>query len=231
MMTTSKVLAFLRQALLSALLGAGLIFFVFCPPARAQSQATTAGPRTVGDGTAFVYTPGKSESYGTTSGDIGGGDFGQPLFSRHQRWGQNTGIGSSGLQTQQATSAASPELVQRSPNGGRSSALARPDLSRGFLAEPSSPALSPASGGIGSFSRSPWQSPGQGFSDGLFSGNGLTSSYSTYGGVRSGALAPSTGIYQDDQAMPSFLGGRGGSYLPLSGAGDQIIFKGIEPRF
>lgn len=59
-------------------------------------------PRTVGDGTVFMFSPGRAESYGIKSPIDA--NLTESFSTRHSRMGNSTGIGSSNLQTTSPTS-------------------------------------------------------------------------------------------------------------------------------
>lgn len=189
-----------------------------------QPCLAQSGPRTVGDGTLFLYSPGRSEGYGIYSGDIGGGEIGTPLYSRHHRFGDSTGIGSSTLQTTSATSESMSSRVSSFAPVSGQEGLARPNL-------PSASALS-GSPALSGFTVSPSTGLGGGLYNGLFTGSGLTSGYAESASPFSGQVSRSTSLFQDLDAVPSFSRHRGThSVLPLSGAEDTSVLKKVEPQF
>ncbi len=191
----------------------------FCTPASCQS----AGPRTVGDGTVFLFSPGKSEGYGIYSGDIGG-SVGVPLYTRHHRLGQSTGIGASTLETTSATSESTPAAVNAFAPAASQFTLNRPALPSPFQGMSASPAL----GGN-------TVSPAQGLysGNGLYSGSGLTSPYAEMRSPFSTQMLqqPTAGVFQDMDTVPSFIKQHTKAVLPLSGTGNDQVFSKVQPQF
>lgn len=86
-------------------------------------------PRTVGDGTIFMFSPGRAESYGINSpSDIAASES---FSTRHSRMGNSTGIGSSTLQTTSPTSESSASLSTK--------------FSRTYFSSPPAASLNPLS--------------------------------------------------------------------------------------
>jgi hypothetical protein len=188
-----------------------LTSFATTLPTRAQS----AGARTVGDGTAFIFSPGRSEGYGVYSGDIGG-QVGEPLYSHHHRLGESTGIGSSTLQTTSVTSESTPAAVSSFAPAAGQFALTRPNLPSSTFGFTGTPALN-------GFTVSP--------ANGIFSGNGLTSPYAETGSVFSGQVSQPSSLFQDLNAVPSFSRQHSHAVLPLTGSGNDDVFKKVQPQF
>jgi len=186
--------------------------FVGVSPARAQS----ANPRTVGDGTAFMFSPGRSEGYGIYSGDIGGGDIGTQLYTRHHRMGQSTGIGSSTLQTTSATSESTAFQISDVSVNASQATLTRPNMSASFNSS-----FSPALSGY-------TVNPGSGLNT-IMNDSQLPSTY-MHGSLSGLAETGVTSVFQDLNAVPLFSK-RAHSILPLSGAGSETFFKKVEPQF
>jgi hypothetical protein len=188
---------------------AAMVFSNSAVPGQAQSVS----PKTVGDGTLFVLSPGRSEGYGASSGNIGG-DVGEPLYSRHHRMGQSTGIGGSSLQTTTATSESTPAANSSFVPASSGLGLSRPELASPFLGGNVNPALN-------GFTLSP--------SGGALAGSGLTSAYSESPSLF-GSQSP--GLFQDLNAVPSFVERHSRMTLPLSGGGgSDDMFKNVEPKF
>lgn len=186
------------------------VLILLIPPLEASAQM-----RTVGDGTVFMFNPGKSESYG-----IGGNDIGafktESFNSRHNRLGTSTGIGSSFLQTTSPTSESRPATPTTFASFSGSGYQNYPLKEGG-----GSPALGDYAGGPqGSFlGRTP-------FTQSVLSTTDSGQSLSTVGSF--GYSGPGSTNF-DLNALPSFSR-RGRSILPLSGGSDQM-FRKIEPGF
>jgi len=209
-MITRHLLAVLEGLLLAVFISIASVSLGYSSQNQAQAQFQS----TVGNGTEFVFQQGKEGAYGISGGDIGRTQFGQELFSRHEKEENNLGIGSSTLQTTTVTSEGGKAVIEPfsvtrtqanavSPSANMSSAI------QGFSF--SSPALS----GI---TISP--------TTGLYAGSALTPTYANFG--NSTSLAPG-GLYQDLNAVPSFS--RGASRLSLPSIGtesesDWVLKKG-----
>jgi hypothetical protein len=196
-----------RTRLLACSLLAVCLFFC------AEAGAQVSGPRTVGDGTAFVFSPGRSEGYGVYSGDIGG------------QVGESTGIGSSTLGTTSATSESTkPVATSFTPSVSQFS-LNRPALPSPFQGSIGSPAL-------GSFTVTP--------TNGLYSSSGLTSDYAETRSQFSPLYASQfgsqigqqpAGVFQELDAVPSFIKQHTRAVLPFNSTGNDEVFKKIMPQF
>jgi len=182
-----------------------LIAVVSTAPAQSQS--------TVGDATRFLFQQGKAADYGIQGGNIGGAQFGQDLFTRHEKEGNSLGIGSSSLQTTNATSESGVASIAPFSVTQTQKESPRPGVNLGSAIQgysTTSPALS-------GFTVTP--------DTGMYSSSGLTSSFaeSNYG---SGAP---TSLYQDLNAVPSFS--RTGPRISLPSASvdsgsDSVLKKG-----
>jgi|GEM_PF-5692764 len=193
-----------------------LLFLIVSALQSQASLAQSVSPRTVGDGTAFLFSPGRSESYGIYSGDIGGGDIGSQLYSRPNRMGQSTGIGSSTLQTTSATSQSTPFQVDDQSVRASQTTLSRANISGRF-----DNTISPALNGY-------TVSPSSGLNT-IRDASPLSSIYAPGGSAAMGASG-STGLFQDLNAVPLFSK-RSHSILPMSGAGSETFFKKVDPQF
>jgi hypothetical protein len=167
--------------LLIPYLALSLVLSNLALPALAQSP--------VGDATRFLFEEGKSGEYGIQGHDVGQSQFGQELFTRHAREGNSLGIGSSTLQTTNATSESGVAAI--APFSVTSTQRSAPSPSSNLnMAIQGFGSTSPALSGN---TVSPYS--------GVYSGSGLTSTYSQTSGV--GSYNPA-GLYQDLNAVPSF---------------------------
>jgi len=180
------------------------------------SLAQNVSPRTVGDGTAFMFSPGRSESYGIYSGDIGGGDIGTQLYSRPNRMGQSTGIGSSALQTTSATSESMSFRVGQQSGSSGQVMLTRPNLSAS-----GDSAISPALNGY-------TVNPANGLNT-IRDASQLSSTY-TQNALSTLGTGGGAGLFQDLNAVPLFSK-KAHTILPMSGAGGETFFKKVDPQF
>jgi hypothetical protein len=209
------------RSLLALQLGTSLFFLAALStisavlPAVAQGQ--TVGPQTVGDGTVFLFSPGKSEGYGVYSGDIGG-QASDAIFTHHHRLGESTGIGSSTLGTTSATSESTPAAVNNFVPAVSQFTLTRPSLPSPFMGTGTSPALSGTT-----------VSP----ANGLYSGSGLTSGYSEMISRFStpAGQAATAPVFQDMDAVPSFVKQHTRAVLPLSTSGNDDALRRVEPQY
>jgi len=178
--------------------------------------AQSVSPRTVGDGTAFMFSPGRSESYGIYSGDIGGSDIGTQLYTRHRRMGQSTGIGSSTLQTTSATSESASFQIGDRRVGASQAILSRPNNSASFDG-----ATSPALNGYTT-------NPANGLST-IKDASSLSSAY-TSGSLSGMEMNGSTGLFQDLNAVPLFSK-RSHSIFHINSDDNETFFKKMQPQF
>ena len=170
--------------------------------------------QTVGDGTVFVFTPGKDENYGINS-SAGSSAIGAPLY--RQSFGDSTGIGSSTLQTTAPTGAGSG--ISRSASTSFTPAVTSSTAVQNLPWTSQSMTTNPALSGITT-------SPTRGLS------SPALAPFSSFGSLYSSQVEQPTGLFQDMQAIPSFnrhIGGRG--LLPLSGASNDELFKKVNPHF
>jgi hypothetical protein len=192
---------------------------LFCP----EQVCAQGQQQTVGDGTLFLYSPGRAESYGIGSGDIA------PItnYSRTNA-GASTGIGSSSLQTTAPTGETRP-----SANSSISSPSAfGSNLSSASLLQNNS---NPALGGyLNTSSFGGNYSSGFGSNYANFASGTKPFSYASLSApLFSGSLVSpfaAPGFSQDLNSMPSFSR-RNHMALPMNSGGEDQLFNKIAPHF
>lgn len=188
-------------------------------PERVSAQGQQ---QTVGDGTLFLFSPGRAESYG-----IGSGDTPITYYSRTSA-GASTGIGSSSLQTTAPTGETRP-----SANSSISSASAFGNnlSSSSLLQNNSNPALG---GYLNTSSFGGNYSSGFGSNYANFASGTKPFSYASLSApLFSGSLVSpfgAPGFNQDLNSTPSFSR-RNHMALPMNSGGEDQIFNKIAPHF
>jgi hypothetical protein len=195
-----------------------LIGCLFCP----EQVCAQGQQQTVGDGTLFLYSPGRAENYG-----IGSGDTSITNYSRTSA-GASTGIGSSSLQTTAPTGETRP-----SANFSFSSASAFGNnlSSSSLLQNNSNPALG---GYLNTSSFGGNYSSGFGSNYANFASGTKPFSYASLSApLFSGSLVSpfaAPGFSQDLNSLPSFSR-RNHLALPMNSGGEDQLFNKIAPHF